>query len=189
MGSNSTNPLNSIFHRYTLYEDAYTKSINLAGVTLIVGTWHNSKRKLDQLDPYIRTSINMDKKLSIVKYEQYNPASGQVYFNSDTYVKNNLPAYGRDELGAMKREELVEIFRYYGAVAGTKPPALMVQSILEFQNNRQKKIESELKAQGEKVELLNKQRETQISEEKQASLTDRMIIKAQNGGEFPEEID
>jgi hypothetical protein len=189
MGSNLTNPLNSIFHRYTLYENAYTQNINLAGVTLMAGSWQVSKKRLEQLDPYIRTSINQSKKLSIVKYEQFNPATGQVLFNSDIYVTNNLPAYSRDELGTMPREELVEIFRYYGAVAGTKPPALMVQSILEFQKNRQNTINSELQAQGAKVNLLNEERDKEISEQKQANLAERMLIKAQNGGEMPEDIE
>lgn len=130
----SNKVLDKKYFKYKIIDDVANlgDGTNISGINIDKTKWRVSENNIYELSRYIRTPSNLK---GTVQVQEFNPATGYVYYDSLKYVveKANLPIYSRDQLGLMDREELVELCRYYGIDTIHKTDKFLVKYIIDKQ--------------------------------------------------------
>lgn len=134
----SNKVLDKKYFKYKIIDDVANlgDGTNISGINIDKTKWRVSENNIYELARYIRTPSNLK---GTVQVQEFNPATGYVYYDSLKYVtdKANLPIYTRHELGLMDREELVEICRYYGIDPVHRTDKFLVKFIIEKQKEEE----------------------------------------------------
>jgi hypothetical protein len=131
---------NNIYYRFRLYEDMGIKNINVDGHVFKSDDWTVYKTQPPYgLQNYVRTVLKRDNRL---RYQEFNPVTQDVYFDSDKYLTETPEYYSRDVLSLFDRKKIQDICNFYGITTRNVLTKALVTSILKAQE-KHKEMEKE----------------------------------------------
>ncbi len=168
--------IKNIVYRYRLTKEHVHNNHQVCGINL-TKEWSDFKSIKDQLNPFLKTSINPD---GFIDFEKKDYNSNEVIQQS-TYTGNTPDIIAKETLHAMDRKELVPIAKYYRIDITNKPKEILIKAILEYQEKREK-AEAEQKKIADEIEA--EQKEAIKEAEKQMLNQQGEVIVNENNGFF-----
>jgi hypothetical protein len=141
MATSGNKSFNTIYYRFKLYEDTNLDSINIDGHTFSSKDWTVYKTQPSYtLQNYVRTVLKRDNRL---RYQEFNPASNEVYFDTDKYLNMTTEYYSRDVLSIFDRKKIEDICNFYGITTKNILTKALVNKILQAQETIKSREEKE----------------------------------------------
>lgn len=140
--------MSKIVYRYKIEENDANDNKMVAGVELSK-QWKDFPSEKYELASFIKSVVNPN---GFIDYEKKDLVSQEVIYRS-VAKEREIPAYSKQALHLMSRNEIVEIFKMYGIDTTNKTKDFLIVELMRIQPKDEDVVEDSLK-ETESVEVI-----------------------------------